>query len=188
MRLLRLSVGSGSLARAESKDGVSLLSDLVASSRQSIVSLPGAAWVMMRSIETSGHPPVLRYAFTSDFARAVRCSSYIPSFTFVVDAIRALVPPSGRRDESPSLTDKTDMRPALHYECERFLLQPRLALTGDLTPSVESLLRWLGVKDMNLLPRNIHRNLTLPIERFVGLVVPLLANLCDAALATTSDA
>lgn len=47
---------------------------------------------------------------------------------------------------------------------EKTVLNPKLNVLGDMTPEVETVLQWLGIKDQNVIPRATHYGLTDPLE------------------------
>lgn len=83
---------------------------------------------------------------------------------------------SSTNDNKIVQVEEQDEAQKLVFICKRFQLSPTLSFLGESTPSLQSVFKWLGIKDIDrTIPKFTHTGLTQNMET-------LLKALCEVSL------
>jgi hypothetical protein len=158
-----------------------------------ILAVPGAL-LEMESVQRVNpdeivDTTVIKYNFTSKFPDAIKVTTNLSEYSFfrnligyykseVEQELKAythlskqqqqsmLLQQINYEEEKKSMFKKGSILPSkVDRKFEGSVeLNPKLNVLGDMTPKVETVLNWLGIKDRNVIPRATHSGLTDPLE------------------------
>jgi hypothetical protein len=149
-----------------------------------ILQVPRGASIQMKSVQEV-KSKMIQYIFDSSFADAINVTTNLTLYQSLRNIISKYKKEIDQEFQSQSslLNTKTIITPrtttlntntnkgsSSNTGKEGFVfegkidLNPKLNVLGDMTPKVETVLTWLGIKDKNVIPRATHSGVVSPLE------------------------
>lgn len=147
-----------------------------------IIEIPGGLMEMHTTQKSDSN--VIRYKYLTKFPDAIRVTTFLSEYNDVREIFKqyqteirnAQRASSASNAMSSSVTmfekAKASSKPEptkpkkskREFECLEFDLNPKLNVLGDMTPRVETVLNWLGIKDRHVIPSATYNTITNALE------------------------
>lgn len=122
-------------------------------------------------LQTSVYNNDFYYDLVTDFDGPVQISSRISQYRHLRQILRLYFSrKTSKTDQDtvgpPSLV--TSMESRYHIHRKRLLFQPKLSALGELTPSLDTLLSWLGLGDTSTIPLLLYEGVLEKLDQWMS--------------------
>jgi hypothetical protein len=152
-----------------------------------VIGIPGCL-LEMKSNQSAKSDDII-YQFTSKFPKPIQVSTNLSDYSFLRELIESFTSEITKATEEITSKTTTGISMLTDEELDQekkvkiqeskifpqrnfignFELNPQLSVLGDMTPKVETVLGWWGIKDNSVIPKATHDFLTNTLETiFVG--------------------